>query len=536
MKLKRSWILILVVIALVVGGGYYVANRTPVTGQTAASTPQTVAQTEDVPQTVQIQPAEAIIDAVQAAGAIELTAEHYVALEVDGAVDSIQVSVGDVVTAGQTLVILNTVELERVLRRAELTVQTQVNSQAQLTEPASADEIAAAAATLASAQANLADVQAGPSAQAIAAARSNAASACAAYNELQAGPSADEQTQLIADLKRKEVALAEAQRAYDKVAWTNEVGMTAQSADLQDATINYEAAKAAYAESTAAATTSSVQSTLSAAQDAQEKLDDLLTQPAVADIASAESSVASAQSTLAELKNGATSLEVQAAQLSLESALVDLEEAHVNLAKANVVAPVAGTVLSIAAEIGQRANRGEIVVTLADTTQLQLTINVADVDISQARVGQAATVEIDAFAGQDFAGEVAYITPASDSTSGVVNYPVTIRLTDAALTGVRPGMKAVATLANTNATVTVQSWLVPTSALQQTGDATTVSVLRNGVAIAVEVAPSAVQGEWTVVNAAGLQAGDTVTAQLTSSIGEDDGDGFGQPGGGPPGS
>ena len=143
MKLKRSWILILAVIALLLGGGYYVANQAPVTGQAAVSTPQTVAQAEDTSQTVQIQPAEAIVDEVQAAGAIELTTEQYVALEVDGAVDSVQVSVGDVVTAGQTLLTLNTVELERALRRAELTVQTQVNNQAQLTEPVSADEIAA---------------------------------------------------------------------------------------------------------------------------------------------------------------------------------------------------------------------------------------------------------------------------------------------------------------------------------------------------------------------------------------------------------
>ena len=59
--------------------------------------------------------------------------------------------------------------------------------------------------------------------------------------------------------------------------------------------------------------------------------------------------------------------------------------------------------------------------------------------------------------------------------------------------------------------------------------------LRNGVATVIEVAPGAVQGEWTVVNAAGLQAGDSVTAQLTSSIGEGNGDGFGPPGGGPSG-
>jgi HlyD family secretion protein len=173
-----------------------------------------------------------------------------------------------------------------------------------------------------------------------------------------------------------------------------------------------------------------------------------------------------------------------------------------------------------------------VVVSLADTSQLELTIDVADVDISQVSTGQAAEITIDAFPGQNFAGAVTYIAPASDSDSGVVNYPVTIGLNADKLGGVRPGMKAVATLLNTNANLTEDSWLVPTSVLQTNGNNTTVTVTRNGQPVTVAVTPGAIQGEWTVVQAPDLQQGDEVTAQLTSSVGENTG--FGPGRGGPP--
>ena len=55
-------------------------------------------------------------------------------------------------------------------------------------------------------------MQAGPSTEEIAAARSSLAAAQSSYSELTAGPSAAELTQLSADLKKAEVAVAEAQR------------------------------------------------------------------------------------------------------------------------------------------------------------------------------------------------------------------------------------------------------------------------------------------------------------------------------------
>ena len=51
------------------------------------------------------------------------------------------------------------------------------------------------------------------------------------YSERTAGPSDAELTQLSASLKKAEIALAEAQSAYDKVAWQGNA--SSQSADLQ---------------------------------------------------------------------------------------------------------------------------------------------------------------------------------------------------------------------------------------------------------------------------------------------------------------
>ena len=187
--------------------------------------------------------------------------------------------------------------------------------------------------------------------------------------------------------------------------------MTAEASTFQQATIDFESALAAYEESVAPADASELQSALSSAQNAQVQLDDLLQSPTEADIATAEASVAEAAAKLDDLLTGADATDLRDAEISLEQALLDLEEAYANLAAAQVTAPIAGTVLSISAEVGERLAEGAAVMTLADTAQLELTIEVAEVDVVQVGEGQAVAVEIDALSGQSFAGEVEYIAP-----------------------------------------------------------------------------------------------------------------------------
>ena len=79
----------------------------------------------------------------------------------------------------------------------------------------------------------------------MAAARSALAAAQAAYNELLAGPSQAELTQLAADMKSAEVAVAAAQSAYDQVAWQTDAGTSRAAADLVTVTITLGSARAA---------------------------------------------------------------------------------------------------------------------------------------------------------------------------------------------------------------------------------------------------------------------------------------------------
>ena len=542
-RLPWRWLVVLVPAP---AGGYYLWQNTTllapiaaqfgsVTGASTTASTATVTQGEALTATVAIQAADVLVGQISASGNVALVTQRQVALETSGVVESVAVQVGDVVAAGDLLLTLDRTELERAVKRADLALATQQNNLAQVAEAATASELAVAEAKLLDAQENLADVLDGPAAAEVAAARSSLAAAQASYTELVAAPSTDELTQLSAAMKQAALTVDEAQRAYDQVAWKNDVGASSQAATLQSATIDFEKAKAAYAESTAAASNSAVQGTVRDISSAQADLESLLNSPTEAEIATAQANVADAQATLDDLKAGANAQEVESAQLALEQALVDLEEAYANLEATTVVAPAAGTVMAVAAEVGEQVGAGLAVVTLADPGILELTISVSELDIPKVVVGQQAQVEFDALAGQTFAGEVAAIAPASDSSTSAVTYAVTIRLSGLGSTGVRPGMSAVATLNDENVAAGT-SWLVPTNSIRGGGDGAVVRVVRNGAVIPVQVTTGAVQGEWTVVQGDELQAGDQVMGSVASYVNRNSNRGFGMgmPGGGPP--
>ncbi|MFN8466915.1 MAG: efflux RND transporter periplasmic adaptor subunit [Caldilineaceae bacterium] len=528
---RRRWLSVVVTAGLVAAGGYLALSKTGVLAQGLfPSSTQSSTAGASTP-TVTIQSANVASTAVSASGSLTLVDERSVALGVDGVVEKIAVAVGDQVQAGDLLLQLDTTALERAVSQAQLQVDSAKIALADLQTPATDAEIAKAEATLREAQENLAEVKAGPSAEEIAAARSTLAAAQASYSELQAGPSDAELTQLSADMKKAQIALASAQGAYDKIAWQGSAGMSSEASALQDATIDYESAKAAYEEATAAANSSDLQSAVSTIQDAQVKLNDLLNSPTDAEIAAAEATLASAEASLADLQAGATANDIRSAELTLKEALISLESAQRDLEAAAVTAPVAGYVTALDAEVGVRSSSGTAVAAIADPTQLQLEISVAEADIPNVSMGQAASVEIDALPGKTFAGVINSISPVNDSSSTSVSYPVTIELTSDDLTGVKPGMNAVATLTSSSE-LSADSWLVPTNALQTSGANTVVTVVRDQQNITVTVTPGSVQGEYTIVTSPDLQANDQVVGSVASQSDQQSGSAGGPPDGG----
>jgi len=378
-------------------------------------------------------------------GRVELEEKQQVVLMVGGIVDQVNVEVGDQVKAGAVLVQLDTQRLGWAVEDAEMNLESARIGLAKLQEDVDEIDIALAEAKYLLAKENLAVVEAGPTEEQLSAAENSAAAALAAYNELRAGPTAAELTQSQASLRRAEIALQEAQRAYDKIAWMPEAGTMPQSAALQDATISYESAKAGFDEVNEPAKPSALQSALAAAERAQDALNELQKKPTAAELASARSELADAEATLTKMKKGPNENDLRLAEIKVEQALTVLEQARMDLANAKVTAPISGTVLAVNVEPGEQASAGSVVVTLADVSKLKLVVNVEQRDIPHISMGQDAAISVYALSGQEFAGVVDLIVPVSDEGSDLVTYPVTLRFTSESMEGLLPGMTATAT-------------------------------------------------------------------------------------------
>ena len=110
-----------------------------------------------------LEAAAEILKAATASGQIEAQRTAALALSSAGEVAEVNVTIGDSVVAGQPLLKLNTVELERSVISAQQSLAIQEANLATLLAPASEADITAAEANVASAQASLQDLLDGPS-------------------------------------------------------------------------------------------------------------------------------------------------------------------------------------------------------------------------------------------------------------------------------------------------------------------------------------------------------------------------------------
>lgn len=139
------------------------------------------------------------------------------------------------------------------------------------------------------------------------------------------------------------------------------------------------------------------------------------------------------------------------------------------------------------------------------------TFNVSETDISSLKIGEEATVTLDATGNKTFTGKVATVDNIGAVTSGVTNYKVLIAF-DTDAPGVLPNMAASAKII-TNVKNDVV--LVPTAAVQTTGGQATVRIMKNGnpVSVPVEVGDS---NDTQTEIISGVNEGDTVVTSITN--------------------
>ena len=264
---------------------------------------------------------------------------------------------------------------------------------------------------------------------------------------------------------------------------------------------------------------------------------------ATADLRSANINLAIAKENLAAAEDdGDTDAERQA-QLGLYSAEKAVSQAseargaiQAQIKDATLRAPIAGVVTAVNVRAGFDAPSGPAIVVAAST--YQVTTDVVESDLADIKVGQTASVTIDAL-DAEVEGTVSAISPvAGDSSSGVVAFPVTVTLTSAPPEA-RAGMSADVTITTASATGVLT---VPSAALQGTdGDYAVMTLGADGTPQRTPVDVGLVTSTTAEIKS-GLAEGTAVVtgtaADLVGTVNDNGGGRFGAggvaiPGGGP---
>jgi HlyD family secretion protein len=445
---KKTWITIgIILLVALLGGGWWLYEQSTASAAAAARV-----QTATVRR-------GALVATVNAAGNVLSPEEANLSFQTSGRVAKVHVQVGDTVKKGQVLMELDTTDLELSLKTAK--------------------------ANLASSQANLEQVKANLQ-FALRNAQSNLESSKAAL-EAAKSKNAQNPNQIIvakAQLDKAEVALRQAQSAYNQIAWRGDVGMTPQAAELQRATIDYQSALANYQMTLATINDSA----LKAAQAQYER-----------DVVALEQ----AQRNL--------DTQLRTAQANVERDQIAVEQAQRNIERARIVAPFDGVVAAVNFSVGDTAGTATAVI-VVDLSMLQVKVNIAEIDIAKIKVGQTAQVTLDALVGKTYNATISAISPAATITQGVVNYPV-IAIVDNTDGAIKPGMTA-------NLSITVDRrdnvLLVPARAVRSQGNQRIVNVLYKGQTIATPVTIGLTNDQFAEV-ISGLLEGDEVIIQTTAS-------------------
>lgn len=157
-------------------------------------------------------------------------------------------------------------------------------------------------------------------------------------------------------------------------------------------------------------------------------------------ISASEFDAAKAAFLTAKTNLGRAKEELSAAKFNLEQSGANVQEASANLAKATIFAPVDGVISKLSVELGDRIlgtvqNAGTEIMRISNLSSMEVNVDVNENDINRVKVGDNATIEVDAFADKKFKGTVTEIASSSkdvgtatSSVDQVTNFVVKVRI------------------------------------------------------------------------------------------------------------
>ncbi|HEV8338855.1 MAG TPA: efflux RND transporter periplasmic adaptor subunit [bacterium] len=384
--MRRWWVLALIV--LLAGGGVYAAARIRSRGQGEAPRWRTATVTRGNLEVT-----------VSASGSIQPAAQVEVRSRATGVVRAVLVAEGERVTEGQVLVQIDDPDAAAAVRNAQAA-------------------LAGAAARLRRVEAQRRALTAQDTAQ-VRQAQASLEAARARLAQLLAGPRPEEVAQAEAAVRAAEANLALAQRNHQRNEQLFRDGFISQQqvdqskAELDQAAANHRSALEHLQLVKAGATSEEIAEVRAAVRQQEAAL---------------------AQAQAGRLEDPVRRQEIAAARAEVAQAASNLANAEARLAETRIRAPIAGIVVVRSVEVGQSvigsASGGTAVLTLAVDRPLLANVMVDEADIAQIRAGLAAEVSTEGLAGETFTGRVRAISPTAQTVNNVVQYEVTVEVTD----------------------------------------------------------------------------------------------------------
>lgn len=271
----------------------------------------------------------------------------------------------------------------------------------------------------------------------------------------------DMETTALRAVQDGEVALRDAQQAYEQARQDEISGLQAAEAALARAQAERDAVLAGPSADEQAAARAAV-------ERARADLARLTGASRAGSIAAQEAAVAIAEADHARLQAPPSSGAIAGAEAAITRAEVALEEARLAREDAVLRAPFAATVAEVGLRVGEPAGE-QATIALIELDELLVRLPVDELDVAQVELNQPVRITFDALADTELTGSVTRIAPqAMRSEQGSTTYEVTVRI-DAADTAVRPGMTASAEII----TLAIEeSVLAPRAAIQSENGAT----------------------------------------------------------------
>lgn len=201
-------------------------------------------------------------------------------------------------------------------------------------------------------------------------------------------------------------------------------------------------------------------------------------------------------------------------QTSLSAAWLSLQETS-----PSIYAPISGTVTGLALQGGsvltqQTGSTGTItsqkIASIKTTAPPTVSISLTEIDIPKVKIGNKATITLDAFPDKTFTGEVISIDTVGTVSSGVTTYPTVIKF-DTEVENILSNMSAQTTIITATKDNVL---LIPSSAVTTQNGQSTVQVMKDGNPSIVQVETGLASDTQTEITS-GISEGETVVTSTT---------------------